>query len=94
MDDLRLREELGPAERIAVMYGMADARSAPASTFLRGDVTLGCARITDSFESWVREAVFAFDAGVDLYEKAAAEVGDAWGRGRRARRGTWWEFWR
>ena len=55
---------------------------------------LGCASMTDSFESWVREAVTAFEAGVDLYEKAAVEASEAWDRGMRARLGRWWAFWR
>jgi hypothetical protein len=54
----------------------------------------GCARMADSFESWVRDAVTAFEAGVDLYAKPAADVREEWARGMRTKFRTWWQFWR
>jgi hypothetical protein len=52
----------------------------------------GFGKIADSFESWAREAVAAFEKNEDLYAKADADVGQTW-RSYRARNKKWWQFW-
>jgi len=53
----------------------------------------GFGRLADSFESWAREAVTAFEEGDDLYGKAADDVEQTW-RSFRAKTKQWWQFWR
>jgi len=53
---------------------------------------LGCGKIADSFESWARDAVTAFEKNEDLYVKVADEI---WWRTLDMRMKTkkWWKFW-
>jgi hypothetical protein len=53
----------------------------------------GHGKIADSFESWAREAVTAFEKNEDLYSKADDDVYRAW-RSSRAKTKKWWQFWR
>jgi len=53
----------------------------------------GFGRIADSFESWAREAVAAFEESGDLYGRVANEVART-GRDSRAKTRRWWQFWR
>jgi hypothetical protein len=53
----------------------------------------GFGKIADSFESWAREAVTAFDANNDLYAKVADDVERTW-RSFRARNKKRWQFWK
>ena len=53
----------------------------------------GFGRIADSFESWAREAVTAFEQDDDLYETAAHDVEQTW-RSLHAKSKKWWQFWR
>jgi hypothetical protein len=53
----------------------------------------GFGEIADSFESWTREAVTAFEENDDLYGKAADDVEQTW-RSFRAKTKKWWQFWR
>jgi hypothetical protein len=52
----------------------------------------GYGRIADSFESWAREAVTAFETGEDIYVKATDDVWRTY-RGMRAKTKKWWQFW-
>jgi hypothetical protein len=54
---------------------------------------VGYGKIADSFESWAREAVTAFEANEDLYGRAADDVART-SRSFRAKTKTWWQFWR
>ena len=53
----------------------------------------GCGRIADSFDSWAREAVIAFEANGDLCAKAADDVDRTW-RSFRAKNKRRWQFWK
>lgn len=53
----------------------------------------GFGRIADSFESWARDAVTAFEENGDLYGKAADDVERTW-RSFRAKTKKSWQFWR
>ena len=53
----------------------------------------GFGRIADSFESWVREAVTAFEANDNLYAKVADDVDRTW-RSFRAKNKSRWQFWK
>src|SRR5262245_28403421 len=53
----------------------------------------GFGKVADSFESWARDAVTAFEQDKDLYEKAAGDVDATW-RSFRAKNKKWWQFWR
>jgi hypothetical protein len=53
----------------------------------------GFGKIADSFESWAREALTAFEENGDLYGRAAGDVEQTW-RSFRAKNRKWWQFWR
>jgi hypothetical protein len=54
---------------------------------------LGYGKIADSFESWVRQTLTAFEKNEDLYEKATDDVWRTW-RSYREKNKQWWQFWR
>lgn len=53
----------------------------------------GFSKIADSFESWARDAVTAFEKNEDLYVKAADAVFWRW-HDMREQTKKWWQFWR
>ena len=53
----------------------------------------GFGRIADSFESWTRGTLAAFEANESLYDKAADDVERTWRR-FRAQSKKRWQFWK